>query len=264
MTSIRKPSQSVTDVFFAYVTAGDDVHCRAIVHEYPAVLHIQNGNKLTPLHLAAKIGHTALCTALLDLGANINALGDIDTIEYIAMDYTPLHLAAHFNHPDVCSLLITRGAKVDAISVFGATPLLLACKASHAHVCSILCQAGANIRHRNNGKQAPMDTACYRGATEVCKILLRHGIDVNEKSAEGCTPLHEAIWHTHLCLFLLESGADTNLTDRRHRTPLEASQAGQHDSAPIIRAFAAKTAALVALNEIAHAPLPFTSAPNLR
>ena len=57
----------------------------------------------TPLHLAARIGHTEAARLLLAAGADVNAK-DKD-------GHTPLHGAAENGHTDVVNLLRAHGAK---------------------------------------------------------------------------------------------------------------------------------------------------------
>lgn len=67
----------------------------------------QNANDgFTPLHYAARIGHTRIAELLLNRGANVNACT-------LNPGFTPLHLAAANGHAAMVELLLRRGAEVN-------------------------------------------------------------------------------------------------------------------------------------------------------
>jgi cytohesin len=61
------------------------------------------GNNFTPLHSAAMFGHTAICEALLDAGADVNVQTD-------PQGYAPLHSAAFGGHTETIRSLLSHGA----------------------------------------------------------------------------------------------------------------------------------------------------------
>ena len=61
----------------------------------------------TPLHSAAGTGDTAALTALLDAGADPDALDSLGA-------YTPLHYAARYGHAAAISALLDAGADPNA------------------------------------------------------------------------------------------------------------------------------------------------------
>ena len=72
----------------------------------------------TPLHCAVWKGNLEVVRALLDAGADVNALNQNDH-----WGNTPLHAAAHANHTAIAQLLIQRGASLEARDANGRTPL---------------------------------------------------------------------------------------------------------------------------------------------
>jgi hypothetical protein len=78
-------------------------------------------NGWTALHWACKYGNPDAAKALLDLGANVNALSKHGN--------TPLHNATHalagFPAPDVMRILLARGANRSAKNADGLTPLAM-------------------------------------------------------------------------------------------------------------------------------------------
>ena len=73
---------------------------------YGASIEATTESGLTPLHVAAFMGHTQIVTYLLENGANTES----PTIR----GETALHLAARANQTEIMRLLLRSGAKVDA------------------------------------------------------------------------------------------------------------------------------------------------------
>ncbi|HRE31331.1 MAG TPA: ankyrin repeat domain-containing protein, partial [Candidatus Berkiella sp.] len=69
-------------------------------------IDIKNKYGETPLLMAASRGHTDICLALIENGADVNAQ-DKDGV-------TPLYIAARKGHTDTCVALIKKGADVNA------------------------------------------------------------------------------------------------------------------------------------------------------
>ncbi|WP_211315749.1 ankyrin repeat domain-containing protein [Isoalcanivorax indicus] len=69
----------------------------------------------TPLHVMAVRGDSFACQALVDAGADVNAIGD--------MGQTPLHVAISRGYIEIVELLLRAGARTDIQSEFGETQL---------------------------------------------------------------------------------------------------------------------------------------------
>ncbi|CAM3798117.1 ankyrin repeat domain-containing protein [Parendozoicomonas haliclonae] len=80
-------------------------------------VNYRNGYGDTPLHILGNWGDCDSIKALIEAGANINAIGEAG--------FTPLHCASEQNHPEAISLLIAYGAK-SLSDENGLTPLKLA------------------------------------------------------------------------------------------------------------------------------------------
>ena len=95
-----------------------------------------DSNGRTPVHLAAKNGHTALLELLLDSGkANLEVQD--------AYGMTPLLMAAMKNQTAAADLLLSRGASVFTVGSDGSSPLHIAARNGHAAAVSYLVEHGA-------------------------------------------------------------------------------------------------------------------------
>lgn len=82
------------------------------------------------LHYASTWGDLRAVRLLVETGADINVLGD--------MDKTPLHVAVEGRFLDIVEFLLTRGATQDERDAFGYTPLEWAQQMEYADVVAVL------------------------------------------------------------------------------------------------------------------------------
>jgi ankyrin repeat protein len=98
--------------------AGNVARVRELLEENADLVHATDAEGSTPLHCAAWKGHTDVAKALLDYGADVNALD-----QRTHRGGTPLHAAAHGNQRAVAALLLAHGADPAAANAEGLTPL---------------------------------------------------------------------------------------------------------------------------------------------
>ncbi len=164
---------------------------------------------LTAIHLAAREGHAATVTALLDAGVDINLAS--------AADGTPPMLMAAINgHFDLVVELLERGADPTLASDAGATPLYAVLNIHWA----------PKARHPQPLAQEQQET----GYLELMRMLLDAGADVNARLVRtlwfttynrdllgvdrtGATPFWRAVHATDVpaMKLLLAYGADPDL-----------------------------------------------------
>lgn len=149
----------------------------------------------TPLHYAAKGGHTAAVEFLLKKGADITAQA--------TNDGNALHIAICHGHTDVATLLMSQGAASDTIA---------------RAPCDIL------------DNEIPLHTASRVGNVAVVRLLLDHGIPITAKTRKSETPLHIAAkkGHEPIAALLLERGAEVDI-----RVDDDEGDGGERYSVPV-------------------------------
>jgi len=112
------------------VRSGDDQAVAGLIDIGHADLQVMDGEKNSPLHLAAHMGNLRAAELLIERGALVDALDEDGQ--------TPLHAAAYDGNLEVVKLLIESGANLRARSLSGETPLMLAAKDCETEVVAAL------------------------------------------------------------------------------------------------------------------------------
>jgi ankyrin repeat protein len=171
-------------------------------------INIMNYHGFTLLNLAAKQGHVAVASLLLDKGADPN----IATKDGV----TPLHMAADNGHLELVRLLLDKGANLhNFTNQEGFTPLHLAVDQSYISITKLLLEKGADPNKAIQNGATPLHWAAYDGHLELVHLLLEKGADPNTLDHEDCTPLHIAAYRGNLAIVLrlLLCGLDVNAQD---------------------------------------------------
>jgi ankyrin repeat protein len=229
-----------------------------------ANLEITNWLGKSPLHLAADYHHWGTVAALVDAGADIDAVvekdpdpRDVDPDdpwdtalnqaakcgmatavrrllelgacvngpEDTSTRDTPLFRAIDWGHAAAACILLDKGADMDGPGDY--SPFSHAIDRGLTAVTRILLDKGADVD--GPGDYSPLLDAINWGRTEIVKLLIDRGADVNIVATGGSTPLHEACERGHeaIMLALVAAGADVNATDARGSTPLGRVPAGE-------------------------------------
>ena len=149
----------------------------------------------TALYSAARLGHTAVMTFLIDRGAAVNAsnhlgntpahhaIADIKALQYLIsagadtnartrIGRTPLHVATHHDKPDAISLLLAKGAEVDAKDHDGNASLHIAAERGLEVATKLLLHYRASADMRNSSGRFPI---LATRDESVSRILFEHG-----------------------------------------------------------------------------------------
>jgi uncharacterized protein len=107
-----------------------DVARELIARGAPLDVQAKNDMSVTPLHSALAGRHNAIAEALIDAGANVNAVQQ--------GGWTPLHAAALHGDAEMVSRLLSAGADKRSATDDGTTPADLAASSGHAAVAAQL------------------------------------------------------------------------------------------------------------------------------
>ena len=236
---------------------------------------ISSSDGSTILLVATVRGHAALAEYLLEQGADPNAEGAGFTALHWAAGTWETQLTGVFGlespmsglrtgKPDLIKALLAHGANANAqivkdpprfgftmfrTKLAGATPFFLAALAADPNLMRILVAHGADPLLATEENITPLMVAAGIGriqgesrvtessALDAVKLALELGGDVNAVSDAGNTALHGVAylgWNT-LLQFLVNKGANVNVTNNRGETPLIiADGKGERLSAAIV------------------------------
>lgn len=220
-----------------------------LLKKRPDVNKRQDNNN-TALHEAARSGaDNTLLKALLEMGADVNAVG--------GWGLTPLCWAARGGHEDAVRFLIQNGADVGYRAKDGSGPVSEAvheghlglarllidsgakCSLHNAVKCGHLAEArrllseGANVQEKDDCcSNSPMGVAIWNDSVEMVQLLLEFGANPNEQEPiehgtegpwGGDTPLHDAVHvgSVKMVKLLLSRGADPDIQNAERLSPLE-------------------------------------------
>jgi ankyrin repeat protein len=195
----------------------DDVsRIRALLATNAGLVKFQGKDDQTPLHAAAREGHTAAVTLLLESGADIHAK-DVHGC-------TPLHCAVYASSTPVARLLLEHGAGVNgARTDCQATPLCFAAAGTNDSLVRLLLDRGAHPEGVPGSNPPPLFEAVMNARTNNAGMLLRAGARLGTRNHEGFTVLHVLAKHGNMEMtaWLLDHGADADLKDRLGFRPVD-------------------------------------------
>jgi ankyrin repeat protein len=190
---------------FAAAASGDAASVAKLAAS-GANVNARDGRGRTPLHVAAFMKQRDAMKALVDAGADPNALDadryDMVTIAAVAddpatlqaalklgnratnvtsrYDGTALIAAAHLGHVEVVRILLKAGAPVDHVNNLGWTALIESIVlgdggARHTATLQALVDGGANVNIADRQGMSPLHLAEGRGYREMADILKAAG-----------------------------------------------------------------------------------------
>ena len=165
----------------------------------------------------------------------------------------PLSAALYKRHFDVANLLHRHGAVVHVQDSGAFTPLHEASRHNKVDVMRWLLDRGADPNARSSGGGwTPLYYATCRMHLEALQVLLERKADINSQDGEGRTPLlyflHQDDTRSSLegmkvdmVRRLLEHGADPNIPDNNHTSPLhQESSRGRLEVSRLLLSYGAK------------------------
>ena len=190
----------------------------------------------TPLHLVAEGEYNSEQDRICVVQLLLKRGADADALDYA--DRTPLHLATYSLKVELVRVLLDSNATTNSKNYRGRTPLHLAAEGGHYHsrdkevlVAQLLLGRGADVDVPDDHIQTPLHLASYLGRIEMVLVLLNAGAKANAKDDLGQTPLHLVSRGPYcsqgdgvdVAQLLLKYGADVNVQDKNHTTPIDLS-----------------------------------------
>ena len=150
-------------------------------------------HKMTPLWIAAFKGNLDVVEILLNHGANIDTLSDLD--------YTALHCAVIENQLPVVQLLVKSMAKINIPTVDGTTCLMSSVK--NLDICKFLLQSGADMKLRDKNHKTALHYAIVEERLEAVKVLLEFMTNfLGQIDFKHALDLAESVGNPAICSFL--------------------------------------------------------------
>ncbi len=239
----------------ALVAAGADVNDTAASGTSALVVAAHSGHEPLAIYLleqgadpnAAEAGYTALhaailrsevklARALLDRGANPDALvthgspGRRFSADYSiraqVIGVNAFWLAARYGEPAILRMLAERGSDPFVTPASGTTALL----AGMGMPGMGLRGATTFENRRDRVAEAPADPSAEERMTlKLAEIILDAGVDINAADERGNTALHHAVLRDFPSVveFLAAHGANLELTNEREQTPMDLAETPQ-------------------------------------
>jgi uncharacterized protein len=152
------------DIFEAAIVGRADL-VRARLSADPGLAIAWTADGFTALHYPAFFGGADVAEALIDAGADVEAVSRND------MGARPLHSAAAGRHLDVSRLLVERGADVNARQHGGYAPLHQAAQHGDVELAEVLLAAAADPAVRLDDGRTAADFAREAGHEELAQRL---------------------------------------------------------------------------------------------
>lgn len=152
-------------------------------------LDVKDAQGQTALLLAVAAGHDAVAFALIEAGADINAVA-------ANMD-TPWLLAGARGRTEMLRRMIPRGPDLKLRNRFGGSALIPACHYDHVETVKLLLTTKIDVNHVNNlGWTCLLEIVILtdggKRAQENTRQVLEAGADPNIKDKDGVSPLQHA------------------------------------------------------------------------
>lgn len=167
---------------------GDDATVRQLIAT-KTPLDVKDSQGQTALLLAVAGGHDAAAFALIDAGADINAVA--------ANKDTPWLLGGARGRTEMLRRMIPRGPNFSLRNRFGGSALIPACHYDHVETVALLLTTKIDVNHVNNlGWTCLLEIVLLtdggKRAQENTRQVLEAGADPNIKDKDGVSPLQHA------------------------------------------------------------------------
>jgi ankyrin repeat protein len=180
-------------------------------------MNVRDMRGLTALHIAAARLCPEICTALIENGADANALSSAGAtpLAYLIDGKFGRIADDEERVAQVVSSLLTHGADPDSKTSYGATALHAAARLGLCDLATTLVSAGADVNAKDSTGETPLHKAAIIGNITIIRQLINAGAGVNARDDYGCTPLIEAAKMAlpDVMQFLVDRGASPDIRD---------------------------------------------------
>ena len=199
-----------------------------LIIKHPEQVNARGGKIVAPLPASLCKGYFHVANLLYQHGAVVDVQGRDKG--------TPLRAASHLGQVDIIRWLLDHGADANARTNHGYTPLSAAANAMCLEAAQVLLEHNANINSRNHDGETPLFwvlSICHSSGelVDMVRRLLEHGADPNICDHYHRTPLHRASYHGLLeaARLLLSHGAKVDEKDGEGKTPFQVAASEEHD-----------------------------------
>ncbi|KAJ7408881.1 ankyrin repeat domain-containing protein 42 isoform X2 [Willisornis vidua] len=181
-------------------------------------LVVKKKRNYTSVHEAVKAGDVEQLALMIKSGAGVN---EVDVVH----KFTPLHCAAHSGSLE---LLVRWGACIDDVDNNGNLPAHLAAMEGHLLCFKFLLGKMASVTHtlnaRNHQGETPRDLAEWFYKDNILQYI--DGVKKEEEHSETQDPAEQG--HIHCLQWLIEMGANCDITNDAGETPRDVAKRRAH------------------------------------
>lgn len=157
-----------------------------------ADVNFTNKHGTTALHLAAKEGHCAIVSALIDKGADLKRYGGTALLGTVSK-----------GHVETAQLLLANGVDANPMDRYGKTALMYAAANGSIAMMKALLAGGADVNAKYHQGRTPLSFAAQKGHESAVTFLLEHG--AQEDAMHIAMVYADIAGHTTIVKTLLES-----------------------------------------------------------
>ena len=182
-----------------------------LIAKYPQYVNASVCLIRSPLGAALYNNHLQVAELLCQHGASPDVIGQ--------RGCTLLHAASSDGMTDVVQWLLNIGANANAVDDGYITPLHLAAGKGHLGLVQTLLRQRADIDAADEDNRTPLHEASAGGHVDIVRLLVQHGADAS-KDLQRLLLLASSSASAETVQFFIQSGADVNVRDENHSTPL--------------------------------------------